>query len=305
MAIFGIASMKQASAETASARGCRVVTTRAELRACVNGWRAERHTIGFVPTMGALHAGHLSLVDAARRECSRGRGVDLRQPDTVWAGEDFERYPRNLDADVSQLAERGLDLVFAPPTQEVYRLGHATTVEVSGLTNPLEGSFRPGHFRGVTTVVLKLLNMVAPDIAFFGQKDYQQSLVVRRMVTDLDVSVAIRVCPTVREADGLAMSSRNVYLSADDRRRALVLSRSLKLACELFAAGQRDAALIKTRMKEQFDKLPGVTIDYLSLADGESLAEANEATATTVALIAARLGGVRLIDNCILGIGMK
>ena len=237
--------------------------------------------------MGALHAGHLSLVDAARQECSRVVASIFVNPTQFGPLARISNcYPRNLDADVSQLAERGLDLVVAPPTKEVYRPGHATTVEVSGVTDSLEGSFRPGHFRGVATVVLKLLNMVAPDIAFFGQKDYQQSLVVRRMVTDLDVPVVIRVCPTVREADGLAMSSRNVYLSSEDRRRALVLSRSLTLACELFAAGQRDAALIKTRMKEHFDKLPGVTIDYLSLADGESLAEVNEATATTVALIA-------------------
>ncbi len=188
------------------------------------------------------------------------------------------------------LPARGLDLVFAPQTQEVYRPGHATSVEVAGVTDRLEGAFRPGHFRGVATVVLKFFHMVAPDIAFFGQKDYQQSLVVRRMVADLDVPVVIRVCPTVREADGLAMSSRNVYLSPDDRRRALVLSRSLALACELFAAGQRDAASIKARMQQEFDKLPGVTIDYLSLADCDSLAEVHEATATTVALVAAAWG---------------
>ncbi|HEY4311429.1 MAG TPA: pantoate--beta-alanine ligase [Pirellulales bacterium] len=284
---------------------CRIVTTRAEVRECIAAWRAAGESVGLVPTMGALHAGHLSLVDAAKQECTRVVATVFVNPTQFGPGEDFERYPRNLDADVSLLAPRGVDLVFAPSPREIYRSGHATMVEMSGVAEPLEGKFRPGHFRGVATVVLKLFNIVAPDSAFFGQKDFQQSLVVRHLVDDLDVPVAIRVCPTMRETDGLAMSSRNAYLSADDRSKALVLSRSLAAACELFATGQHDAALIKAAMQRLFDEAPGLTLDYLALADCDTLAEVQKATATTVALIAARLSGVRLIDNCLLGQGIK
>jgi pantoate--beta-alanine ligase len=297
--------MKHASRESDASLGCAIVTTRGDLRAVVDGWRAAGETIGFVPTMGALHAGHLSLVDAAKRECTRVVASIFVNPTQFGPGEDFERYPRDLERDVAQLAPRGVDLVFAPTPAEVYRPGSSTVVEPAKVSLPLEGSFRPGHFRGVATVVLKLFNMVRPDSAFFGQKDYQQSLVVRRMVDDLDVPVVVRVCPTMREPDGLAMSSRNAYLSADDRRRGLVLSRSLTLGCELFAKGERDATTIRERMKQLFDETPGVTVDYLSLADSETLVEVSVVTATTVALIAARVAGVRLIDNCVLGKGMN
>lgn len=295
--------MSQASSSlpSQSAHECRVVDNRADLRSALNIWRAAGQTIGLVPTMGALHAGHLSLVDAARAACDRVVVSIFVNPTQFGPGEDFERYPRNLAGDVALLAPRGAELIFAPQPAEIYRPGHATMVEVAGVAGPWEGAFRPGHFRGVATVVLKLFNLVAPDIAFFGQKDYQQSLVVRRMVEDLDVPVVVRVCPTVREPDGLAMSSRNAYLSADDRRRGLVLSRSLKLATELYATGERDARKIKTRMLELFAATPGVTVDYLTLADGDTLAEVEQVTANTVALIAARVGNVRLIDNCLLG----
>jgi pantoate--beta-alanine ligase len=292
------AIMPHGSPSAADPAACRTVTTRAALRQWVAAARAARQSIGLVPTMGALHAGHLSLVDAARQACDRVVVSIFVNPTQFGPGEDFERYPRNLGADVAQLAPRGADLVFAPEPPEIYRPRHATSVQVSGVTDTLEGKFRPGHFRGVATVVLKLLNLVTPDAAFFGQKDYQQSLVVRRLIDDLDVPVDIRVCPTVREADGLALSSRNVYLSPDDRRRALVLSRSLTLGCELFATGQRDAPTIKRRMMELFEATPGVAIDYLALADGETLDELDCVTGETVALVAARVAGVRLIDNC-------
>ncbi len=297
--------MRHASLNHAVTSGCAIVTTRGELRTAIDGWRAAGDSIGLVPTMGALHAGHLSLVDAAKRECSRVVVSIFVNPTQFGPGEDFERYPRDLERDVAQLASHGVDLVFAPAREEVYRAGSSTTVEPSAVAASLEGAYRPGHFRGVVTVVLKLFNMARPDMAFFGQKDYQQSLVVRRMVDDLDVPVTIRVCPTVRETDGLAMSSRNAYLSSEDRHRGLVLSRSLALACELFGKGERDAATIKQRMKCLIDATPGVTTDYLALADGDTLAELPVLTPTTVALIAARVGGVRLIDNCILGQGMK
>ena len=175
--------------------------------------------------MGALHAGHLSLAEAARAESDFVVVSIFVNPTQFGPGEDFERYPRDLAGDVARLARLGVDLVFAPAAAEIYRAGRATMVEPAAVAEPLEGEFRPGHFRGVATVVLKLFNIVAPDVAFFGQKDYQQSLVVRRLVEDLDLPVKIRVCPTVREPDGLAMSSRNAYLSPEDRRRALALVR--------------------------------------------------------------------------------
>ena len=206
-----------------------------------HGARAGRK-IGFVPTMGALHEGHLSLVRAAKAECDCTVVSIFVNPSQFGPNEDLAKYPRTLDADLALLAGCGADLVFAPSNDEVYRAGHATWVEVGSVAEPLEGAFRPGHFRGVATVVLKLLNMVQPDAAYFGQKDYQQALVIRRMAADLDVPVAIRVCPTVREPDGLAMSSRNRYLSPAARRRALVLWKSLQLAGKLVEEGQRDAA---------------------------------------------------------------
>jgi pantoate--beta-alanine ligase len=294
--------MKQGSSTSVSAAAdsCRIIATGEELRIAIASARQTGRTIGFVPTMGALHAGHTSLVETARQECDLVVASIFVNPTQFGPGEDLERYPRNLAADVAQLSPRGVDILFAPPPEEIYRPGHTTMVEVSGLAESLEGILRPGHFRGVATVVLKLLNLVTPDVAYFGQKDYQQSLVVRRLVADLDVPVKIRVCPTVRDPDGLAMSSRNAYLTPYDRQMALVLSRSLALACDLFESGQRDAAVIKRLMRELFDEAPGTTVDYLTLADGESLREVDEITPHTVALVAARVGGVRLIDNCFL-----
>ena len=189
------------------------VTTVAQLREQLRTARRAGRKIGLVPTMGALHEGHLSLVRAAKAECDYTVVSIYVNPSQFGPNEDFAKYPRTLEADLALLAGCGADLVFAPGNDEVYRAGHATWVEVGPVAEPLEGVFRPGHFRGVATVVLKLLNMVQPDAAYFGQKDYQQALVIRRMVADLDLPVAIRVCPTVREPDGLAMSSRNRYLS--------------------------------------------------------------------------------------------
>jgi pantoate--beta-alanine ligase len=215
--------------------------------------------------------------------------------------EDFQRYPRTLPADLEMLSPHAVDVVFTPATEEVYRPGHQTYVEVADVARPLEGAHRPGHFRGVATVVLKLFNMVAPDVAYFGQKDYQQTLVVRRMVDDLNLPIEIRVCPTVREADGLAMSSRNVYLSPREREQALVLSRSLRMAADLVARGERDAAAILSRMRAMFAEQPEVQIDYIAIADPDTLAEVDRLEGRAVALIAARVGKTRLIDNWILG----
>jgi pantoate--beta-alanine ligase len=272
-----------------------------KMRDVVIALRAQGRKIGFVPTMGALHAGHLSLVEASRRETDVTIVSIFVNPTQFSDPADLERYPRTLFLDMALLSQLSVNAIFAPKQDAVYPAGYSTSVVVSGVTDRWEGEFRPGHFSGVAMVVLKLFNMVQPDIAFFGQKDYQQTLVVRRMVEDLNVPVQVRICPTIRERDGLAMSSRNALLTADDRERGLVLSRSLKLASELFAAGERDATKIRQRMLAQFEKTPGVTMEYVTLVDPAQMNEVSHARADSVAIIAARVGNVRLIDNCILG----
>lgn len=274
-----------------------VVHHLADLRAAVADARRAGRSVGLVPTMGALHAGHLSLVDACRRECGQTVVSVFVNPTQFAPGEDFDRYPRPFAADLQFLAEREADLVFAPSTQDMYPPGNATQVDVGPVAEPLEGRFRPGHFRGVATVVLKLFHQVVPDVAFFGRKDFQQSLVVRRMTTDLNLPIEIRVCPTVREADGLALSSRNVYLNSTERRQALALSRSLRLAKDLAAGGERDAATILQRMHELFAAEPNIRLDYIALADPDTLADLTTIDTEAVALIAARVGATRLIDN--------
>ena len=281
----------------------RVVTTLAELRPLLAAQRAAGHSIGLVPTMGALHTGHLSLVEASRRQCGFTVVTIFVNPTQFGPGEDFQKYPRTLAADLAALATCGPDLVFAPANDEVYRSGHATFVEMQGVALPLEGQRRPGHFRGVATVVLKLFNMVQPDFAFFGQKDYQQTRVIRQLVDDLDLPITIQVCPIVREVDGLALSSRNVYLNATQRRQALVLNRSLHLAEELVAAGGRDSAVILARMHELFAAEPEVRIDYIALVDRDTLLDVATVSGTTLAVIAAFVGKTRLIDNQLLDAG--
>jgi pantoate--beta-alanine ligase len=277
----------------------RVVTTTRELRAVLEPVR-RAGKIGLVPTMGALHDGHLSLVRAAKAECGFTVVTIYVNPSQFGPGEDYRRYPRTLDEDLEKLATFGADLVFAPSSEEVYPAGYGTWVEVGAIAQPLEGQSRPVHFRGVATIVLKLLNMVGADVAYFGQKDYQQALVVRRMVEDLNVPIAIRVCPTVREPDGLAMSSRNAYLGPDARQHALVLSRSLKLAAKLISEGQRDAATIARRMAELIQTVPDARIDYVALVDPETLEPVEAIRGRTLAAVAVVIGQTRLIDNCLL-----
>lgn len=277
-----------------------LVSDRSALRQHLTDARAAGRTIGLVPTMGALHEGHLSLIDAARRECDFVAATIFVNPAQFGPQEDFTRYPRNLDADVAMLAQRGTNLVYAPPVDEVYRPGHSFYVEVNGVTDALEGACRPGHFRGVATVVLKLLNLTAPDAAYFGQKDYQQSLVIRRLADDFDAPVQIRVCPIVRDADGLALSSRNVYLSPDERRQALALSKSLRRAGQLVCEGARDVASILQEMNDVLAAAPLVRVEYAVIVDADSLAPMSEIKDRAVALIAAKVGATRLIDNEIL-----
>ncbi len=278
----------------------RVITTATDWNDELRAARQRGATVGVVPTMGALHEGHLSLVDAARRDCDLVLVTIFVNPTQFGPGEDFNRYPRTLEADIRLLASRGVDVVFAPETAAMYAPDHATSVEVLGPALTLEGDSRPTHFRGVATIVLKLLNLLRPDRAYFGRKDYQQALVVRRMVADLNVAVEIVICPIVREPDGLAMSSRNVYLSADERRRALSLSQGLRRAVEMVSAGERNAIAIQVMLREVL-LAAEVEIDYIAICDAETLAPLERLTGPAVALVAARVGATRLIDNELLG----
>jgi pantoate--beta-alanine ligase len=278
-----------------------LVTRCQDVFAAVTGWRRAERSVGLVPTMGALHAGHLSLVEASRRECEKTVLTIFVNPTQFAPHEDFARYPRNLDDDLDKLRPLGVDVVFAPPLEEMYPPGETTRVEVGRIAEPLEGQFRPGHFRGVATIVLKLFHAIPANVAYFGQKDYQQTLVVRQMVADLLVPVRIAVCPIVREHDGLAMSSRNVYLSPDERRKALVLSQSLSLAERLVNEGEHDAAKILARMRKLFAEALVDRIDYIALADPQTLAPIDEIRQPTLAVIAAHVGNTRLIDNRLIG----
>lgn len=278
----------------------KLATTVGQLRETLEAVRRAGKRIGLVPTMGALHEGHLSLVRASKAECDYTVVTIYVNPSQFGPGEDLRRYPRTLRSDLDALAGCRADLAFAPADEEVYRAGHSTWVEPGSAAEPLEGRCRPGHFRGVATVVLKLLGMVGPQVAYFGQKDYQQALVIRRMVRDLDIPVEIRVCPIVREPDGLALSSRNAYLSPDGRRRALVLWRSLQLAEELVAQGERRAATIAERMREVITTAEDAEIDYIALVDPETLEPVDEVSERTLAALAVRIEDTRLIDNCFL-----
>jgi pantoate--beta-alanine ligase len=282
----------------------RVITAADEMREAIRAAQAAGKSVGFVPTMGALHEGHLSLVDAARAECAVSVVSVFVNPTQFGPKEDLSRYPRDLDRDLELLGGRGCDLVFAPSVEEMYPAGYETSVDVGVLGRELEGEYRPDHFRGVATVVLKLFQIVPAEFAFFGRKDYQQSLVVQRMVADLNVPIEIRVCPTVRESDGLAMSSRNAYLSADERRRGLALSQSLQLAERLLRDGERDVAKIRGRMQELM-RAVGVEVQYIAfVADGTVTPVTTIDGPTTVA-IAALVGKTRLIDNTFLGFGVQ
>jgi pantoate--beta-alanine ligase len=277
----------------------RTVRTVAELRAALAGRRAAGD-VGLVPTMGFFHEGHLSLMRQARADCETVVVSLFVNPTQFGAGEDLDAYPRDEARDAELAAEQGVDLMFAPPPEEVYPPGFTTTVEVHGLTDVLCGTHRPEHFRGVTTVVTKLLNMVQPDVAYFGQKDAQQAAVIRTLVRDLDMPVRIEVLPTVREPDGLALSSRNAYLSAEERDRALALSRALQAADATVAEGRRDAASVLAAARRELDAR-GVEPEYLELRSADDLSPAERVNGRTLLAVAARLGRARLIDNAILG----
>jgi len=257
-------------------------------------------TVGLVPTMGFLHDGHLSLIRRARDECQRVVVSIFVNPTQFGPKEDLAKYPRDLERDL-HLIEPFTDLVWTPSAESMYPTGYQTWVEVEAMTRPLEGAMRPGHFKGVTTVVAKLFNAVQPHKTYFGQKDAQQVAVIRRMVRDLNFPIEIVVCPTTREPDGLAMSSRNVYLDADQRKAATILFRALSAAKELYEAGERDAEKVRGKMKEVLTGEPLAEPQYVSCADYDSLEELDVIRGKTLLSMAVFIGKTRLIDNFVLG----
>ena len=282
-------------------------TTRAvrDVRAVLEPERRAGRTIGLVPTMGAFHEGHLSLIRRAREECDVVVVSLFVNPAQFGESEDLDAYPRDEERDAALAAEAGVDHLFAPPTEEVYPAGFGTTVEVAGLTEVLCGDPArrgPEHFRGVTTVVTKLFNIVQPDVAYFGQKDAQQAAVIRKLVRDLDLPVRIAVCPTVREADGLALSSRNAYLDEEERERALALSRALRAAEESVAGGELDSAAVLAAARAEL-AAAGVDPEYLELRSAADLSPVERVNGDTLLAVAARVGRARLIDNTVLNGG--
>jgi pantoate--beta-alanine ligase len=276
-----------------------VVTTKAGLRGHLDAERAAGRSVGLVPTMGALHAGHLSLIDAARAECDVVVITIFVNPLQFAAGEDLDAYPRPIERDLELAAGAGASVAFTPSTDEMYPRPAATAVHVDGLTAPMEGASRPTHFDGVTTVVTKLFNIAGPCRAYFGEKDFQQLSVVRRMAADLDQPVVVVGCPIVREDDGLALSSRNVYLSGPERAAAAVLNRALRAGTALVEAGERDPAVVAGHMAEVVATEPLAVLDYAEAVDPDTLvAPARLESGRDVRLlVAAGLGQTRLLDN--------
>ncbi|MGB6973809.1 MAG: pantoate--beta-alanine ligase [Terracidiphilus sp.] len=274
-----------------------ILRTAQDLRQRARFARAQGRIIGLVPTMGALHAGHASLMRAARRECGFVAVSIFVNPTQFAPNEDFARYPRSFEADCALAESEGADVVFAPAVEELYPPSAATFIEVEGLSNRLDGKSRPGHFRGVATVVAKLLAAAEADRAYFGQKDAAQVAVLRRMVADLRLGTELVVCPIVREADGLALSSRNRYLNAEDRVQALVLSRAVRRVEALVTAGERNAEVLLAAAQATFAAEPRVRVDYAELVDWATLEPVSEAAPGMLFAVAAWVGATRLIDN--------
>ncbi|MEF8787514.1 MAG: pantoate--beta-alanine ligase [Planctomycetota bacterium] len=272
-----------------------------EARQAVRDWQADGLTVGFVPTMGGLHEGHFSLIRAADDECDRTVISIFVNPPQFGEDEDLDEYPRMVDRDCRAAAEEGADMAFVPSEDEMYPQGYATYVVQERLTERLCGAHRPGHFRGVLTVVTKLLNIIPADRAYFGRKDLQQSVVIRRMVRDLNLPVNIRVMPTVREDDGLAMSCRNEYLDPDQREQATCLYRALRRACSEFREGETDPDELIGSMQEVLDGAPQARPEYVEIVDPETLEPVEKAAEDSVAALAVHLGEARLIDNMELG----
>lgn len=278
-----------------------IINRRQRMSSITRKLRREEKTVGFVPTMGALHEGHLSLVTEARQMCDIVIVSVFVNPTQFGKGEDFERYPRDLTADAALLAEYNVDYVFAPTAEDIYPEGFSTYVTVEGLSESMEGEFRPGHFRGVATIVTILLNTVRPDFAFVGQKDAQQAVVIKRLAKDLGFETEVMVLPTIREESGLALSSRNAYLSEEQKKAAPVLYQALRAAKLAFREGERNTAKLAEIVREKVAAEPQAKLDYVSVVNAENLQPiAKIEDETVVIAVAARFGAVRLIDNTIL-----
>jgi len=275
----------------------KTIESPAEMQHFAETARRGGERIALVPTMGYLHEGHLSLMREARRGASRVVASIFVNPTQFGPGEDFNRYPRPMENDLELCRQAGVDLVFAPGAGVIHPPGFGTFVDVAPLSGMLEGAFRPGHFRGVATVVLKLLNLTQPDAAYFGRKDYQQQLLVRKMCRELDLPVEIRTCPTIREPDGLALSSRNRFLDADARQKSLVLWQALLLAERRLKAGEQDVRTVCAEMRRHMESAGSAAVDYATVADPETLVELTTPKSEMIALVAARVGSTRLIDN--------
>ena len=279
----------------------KILKTISEMREASRALTRAGKRLGFVPTMGALHEGHLSLVRAARAACDVVAASIFVNPTQFGPAEDLAKYPRSFERDCELLEREGVELLFAPSVEEMYPAGAVTWVTVEGLSDKLDGRSRPGHFRGVTTVVAKLFHIVEPDAAFFGQKDAAQVAIIRRMVRDLNLPVEIVVCPIVREADGLAMSSRNAYLDAAQRKRALVLHRSLLRVQKMVEAGEQHAAPLLAAGREEFAKESSVRLDYFEIVSPDTLDPVEDVSSGALVAVAAYVGSTRLIDNLVVG----
>jgi pantoate--beta-alanine ligase len=279
----------------------RTISTVAEMRTFTRDVHARGRSLALVPTMGALHEGHFCLVRNAKKQCDVVVVSIFVNPSQFDSRDDLKRYPRDLEKDLELLRPFNIDAVFAPGADEIYPEPFTTYVDPGEISKPLEGACRPGHFRGVATVVLKLLNIVRPNVTYFGQKDFQQALVIRRLVEDLNLDLRLVISPIVRDADGLAISSRNAFLSAEERRAALALSRSLKQAEQFAQSGEADAQVLRAEIEKVFAAEPRVTLEYAALVDPVKLEPVERVTPGCVALLAARVGKARLIDNLIFG----
>ncbi|MGA8221961.1 MAG: pantoate--beta-alanine ligase [Candidatus Acidiferrales bacterium] len=277
-----------------------IIRTVAWMKQVARQARAEDRILGFVPTMGALHEGHFSLVRRAKQQCSPVVVSIFVNPTQFGPSEDLQKYPRTFEADGAALEKLAVDYLFAPPPEEIYPNGFRTFVEVEGLSNRLEGRSRPNHFRGVATVVLKLFEIVQPRFAYFGRKDAQQSRIIQQMAADLDLDTQVVAGPIIREPNGLALSSRNVYLKGDDRRAATALHRSLDAVRREIASAERDAAHLIVALRKVIDAEPGVTLDYAEIVDAVTLEPVLSLRGRCYALLAAFVGSTRLIDNALI-----
>jgi pantoate--beta-alanine ligase len=281
----------------------KIAKTIESVRHLVKAARRAGKKIGFVPTMGALHIGHISLIEAAKKNCDFVVVSIFVNPTQFGPKEDFKKYPRPIKADLKMCRKAGVDVVFSPTPQEMYPAENFTWVDVEKLSEPLCGKFRPGHFRGVATICAKLFNIVTPDVAYFGQKDAQQAIVIKRMVADLNMPLQIVVCPTVREKNGLAMSSRNQYLTPQQKEDAALIYKSLQKCRRMIKQGETNAKKIIAEMRKVLKQIPSVEIQYVSIVDAETLQNIDKVAGKVLAAIAVKIGSTRLIDNILIEAG--